>query len=73
MTKTDFPTDPATLRLLLDRSFTISQVLDFLSGYQEGNSLHVEGDVWEYPGVVFSHDDAIRALAGELLKVKEGK
>lgn len=69
----DFPTDPATLRLLVDRDFRVSQVLDFLSGYQEGNSLHVEGDVWEYPGVVFSHDDAVRALAEELLKLKEDK
>jgi len=74
-----FPLDDASLELLFDASlrsknddgtydgFTLSRLLDFLSGYNPGTGVwDGEDDVWES----YSERDVIRALIHEVRRLR---
>ena len=63
--------------ILVGAECTVTQLLDFLSGYDAGllvpavNQYDTElPDVDEYPHAIYHRDDAIRALIGEVRRLR---
>ena len=57
---------------VMSGEFTLSGLLDFYSGYDESQSedVGVGGEVFVYGDVLFSTDDLIRSLIGEIKRLR---
>lgn len=79
----DFPVDDLTLDCLehalntsrgldglVGGEYTLSQFLDFMSGYNPSNRTVMSGDVYELHDVLLSEQDVIRALLAEVRRLR---
>lgn len=76
-----FPVDDTTLdaidRALQDSDYTLSDLLNFLSGYNPDQLELLEGTGWldapiyTYPEALYSEHDVIKALIAEVRRLRE--
>lgn len=63
-----------TTHRIVGADMNVSQLLNFLSGYDRSRLVPLSADgTWvEYPGTVYSRDDVIRALLDEVERLRSG-